>query len=716
MFQYFTLDNFEFKNKIVGVRVDINSPIIDGKVILNERITQSAVTLKELSDKGAKVVVLAHQGRAGKSDCVSLKEHAVLLSKEIGKSVDFISEIYSKKVEDKIKSLKAGDILVLENLRFSDDETDMKKKDNNILKLQTLFDFYVFDAFSVSHREQTSVVSFTKIPNIAGRLMERELLGLNKLVETKSPHMFVFGGAKPDDLVELIEADLKLGKVDQILLSGVIGEIALHIKGAYLGKKYDFLKEHEFLTSYDRIKVLLEKYPEKFLFPKDVAIFDGKTRVEISFADMKKGNELLDKYLINDIGKQTVDFYSSIMKSAGSIYFKGPAGNFEEKGLEVGTNGLIKAMVESKAFVFMGGGHSVTAVAKMNMLDKFGYVSLAGGALVVFLSGKDLPGVVVLEKSHARFDKVYEDFVVVGSNTQDMSITTSKNFNEIHLGDKVRIEDDVRTTIGGGGVNVSVCLSRLGAKVGYLGKISYENSEKIKDLLVKNKIVLIDSKISKRPVAKSIVVETKDEDRVIFTYRGQNEYLEIHDFNVNGFRSNNYYFNSLSGVSFSTSIELVKILKKKNKEITICYNPSSYLIKSEPKIKDFIKLSDILILNYEEAEELTGLNGVSNCIKKIKENVSKIVIITDGHNGSYAYDGKDETYVPAVIPKRVVDTTGAGDSFAATFFYFYVKGFGIKKSMQYAAINASANIEVKGSQDGLLYYEDILRLSDKEIK
>lgn len=709
MFKYFTLDNFEFKSKVVGVRVDINSPIIDGKVVLNERITKSALTLKELSDKGAKVVVLAHQGRAGKPDCVSLKEHCILLSKEIGKNVDFISEIYSKKVEDKIKSLKSGDILVLENLRFSKDEEDVKKKDNAILKLEPLFDFYVFDAFSVSHREQTSVVSFTKLPNIAGRLMEKELLGLNKLTQTKSPHMFLFGGAKPDDLVELIEADLKLGKVDQILLSGVIGEIALYIKGAYLGKKYAFLKEKEFLTSLDRIKGLLEKYPDKFLIPKDVAVFDGKNRIEISFTEMKAGNEILDKYLINDIGKQTVDFYSSIMKSAGSIYFKGPAGNFEETGLDTGTNGLIKAMVESKAFVFMGGGHSVTAAAKMNLLDKFGYVSLAGGALVVFLSGKNLPGVSVLEKSHDRFEKVYEDFVVVGSNTIDMSISTLKNFNEIHLGDKIRIEDDVRTTIGGGGVNVSVCLSRLGAKVGYLGKISYENIDKIKELLSKNKIVLIESKLSKRPAAKSFIVETKDNDRVIFTYRGQNEYLEISDFNINAFRSNNYYFNSLSSLSFKTSIELARILKKKNKEIVICYNPSSYLIKTESKILDFVKLSDILILNYEEAEELSGLTQVSNCLKKIKEYVSKIVIITDGQNGSYAYDGETEFYQKAIVPQKVVDTTGAGDSFAATFFYFYVKGYGIKKSLEYAAINASANVEVKGSQDGMLYYEDILK-------
>ena len=247
---------------------------------------------------------------------------------------------------------------------------------------------------SVSHRDQTSVNHFTKIPNIAGRLMEKELLGLNKLTDTKSLHMFVFGGAKPDDLVELIESDLKENKVDLVLLSGIIGEIALYIKGAYLGKKLDFFKKQEFLGSQDKIKLLLEKYADKFVLPKDVAVFDGTKRVEILVSDMVKSNKLLDNYLINDVGSKTVEYYSSVLKTAGSIYFKGPAGNFEEKFMDVGTKGILKAMIDSKSFVFMGGGHSVTAAKNYGFLDKFSYVSLAGGALVVFLSGKKLPGII----------------------------------------------------------------------------------------------------------------------------------------------------------------------------------------------------------------------------------------------------------------------------------------------------------------------------------
>lgn len=709
MFKYFTIDNFEFEGKTVGTRVDINSPIINKKVAPNERIVASAKTLKELSERGAKVVAMAHQGRAGTADCVSLKEHAKLLSKEVGKEVKFIPEIYSKKVEEKIKSLKEGEILLIENLRFCDDETHPKKKGNLILNLEKLFDFYVFDAFSVSHREQTSVTGFKKVPNIAGKIMQKELMGLNEIEETKRPHVFVFGGAKPDDLVELIESGLEKDEVDIIMLTGVIGEIALHIKGYDIGKKYDFLEEHKYIDSKEKIKKLLDKYSEKFVLPRDVAVEKNGKRIEIKLEEFEKHRNDLDEYLIQDIGKFSVEYLSTLLKSAGSIYFKGPAGNFELKGFDVGTKGVIKGIVNSGAFTFMGGGHSVTAAKNFNFLDKFSYVSLAGGALVKFLSGKKLPGVENLEQSHDRFEKVYEDFVVIGSNTMDIGLNVPEEFSQIQLGDKIKLNEDFKTSIGGGGVNVSVCLARLGAKVGYLGKMSHESFDRVKEVFDKNKVNLIKSKISKRPAAKSVLLDTKDNDRVIFTYRGQNSYLESSDFDINDFRSNHYYFNSLMGDSFDTLIETAKKIRKRNKQAVICYNTSSYIIKTEPKIKNLVKNVDILILNYEEAQELVGEGSISKCLREIKKLVSDLAVITDGANGAYAYDGKKEWFVKSYKPKRIVDTTGAGDCFAGTFFYFHSKGYGIKKSLHFAAKNASSVVSMKGTQDGLLYYEDVVK-------
>lgn len=709
MYRFFTLDSFDFKDKVVGVRVDINSPVIDGKVIDNERIKASAVTIKELVDKGAKVVVLAHQGREGKSDFVSLKEHSVLLEKYVKSKVEFVNEVYSKDVVDKVKGMKSKDVLLLENVRFVSDETDLKLKNNKIVMLESLFDFYVFDAFSVAHREQASVVGFTKIPVVAGRTVDKEVFGLNEILETKSPHIFVFGGAKPDDLVELLEVDLKLGKVDLVLLTGVIGELALYIKGCDVGAKLKFMKEHDFLSAKDRLKVLLDKYPSKFILPKDVALFDGKKRVEILVNEFSSNRNLLDKYLIQDVGSKTVDFYSKFLSNAGSIYMKGPAGNFEVKAFEFGTKEILNSIVKSKGFSFMGGGHSVSAASMFNVLDKFDYVSLAGGALVRFLSGKNLYGVDVLEESFKKFEHCNEEFIVVGSNVIDLGMNVPKYFSDISLGDKIKIDENFRKSVGGGGVNVSICLSRLGSKVAYLGKLSYECVDVIKETLDKNKVDLIASKLTKKPCAKSVLADTRDEDRVIFTYRGQNSDLEFSDFDFNSFRANGYYFSSLMETSFLTQLELAKRIKKKNSNAMICYNLSSYLILNESRVKSLVSLSDILVLNFEEAQSFTGESTVSGCLKKIKEIVSSVVIITDGSRGAFAFDGKKEIFVNAVKPSKVVDATGAGDSYAGTFFYFYMKGFGIRKAMEFAAKNASSVVSKKGAQDGLLYYEDIIK-------
>ncbi len=706
MFKYFTYENFDFKGKVVGIRVDINSPIIKGKVAPNERISASARSIKDLSDMGAKVVVLAHQGRKGKDDCVSLLEHSKLLEKELKRKVDFIPEIYSKKVESRVSSMKEGDILVLENLRFSDDEAEPKKKGNVILKLELLFDFYVFDAFSVSHREQASVVGFTKIPVVAGRLMQKELSGLNEIEETRSPHVFVFGGAKPDDLIVLMESALRDEVVDLVLLTGVIGEVGLYLKGYYLGKKIAFFEEHGFLECRKKLLDLMNKYSNRIVLPKDLA-FDVKgKRVEIEVKDLEKRKDVVDNYLSQDVGSKTVDYYSILMKGVGSIYFKGPAGNFELDRFEVGTKGVIKGIIESGAFSFMGGGHSVTAVKNLGFLDKFSYVSLAGGALVKFLSGKFLPGVVRLEESHEKFEKVFEDFVVVGSNTIDINLAVPRMFNEVHLGEKIKIDDDFKTSVGGGGINVSLCLSRLGGKVGYLGKLSYESIDRIKEVLDKNKISLVKSKVSKMPASKSVLIDLMDGDRVIFTFRGQNSSFAESDFNVEDFRSNYYYFNSLTRTGFSTLLDLAKKVRKRNSRAMICYNPSAYLIGNEPKLKNLLKQVDVLVVNYEEAQGIVGEGSVSECLRKMRKIIRKFAVITDGANGSYVYDGDKEYFMPSCKPKRIVDSTGAGDAYAGTFFYFYAKGYGVRRAMRYAAVNASSVLSKKGAQDGLMYYAD----------
>ena len=712
MFKHFTLDNFNLRGKIVGIRLDINSPIINGKIVYNERIARACKTLRELVKAGAKVVILAHHGRAGKPDCLSLKNHQVLIQGELKKKINFSKDLYHDNFSKRIPKLKNGEVLLLENLRFFDDETNLEKEDNKLDKLSEIFDYYIFDAFSVAHRKHKSVVGIKGVPIISGRTMERELLHLDKLDHTKKPHTYIFGGAKPDDLVILIEKSLKDKSVDKILLTGVIGEMALICKGYNLGCKIDMLKTYNYIENIDKFKEIFLKYENKFEIPKDVAIFDGKTRIEIPVdkLDEEENKKLVEKYLIQDIGTLTIDSYEKSIKRAGSIYYKGPQGNFEEPHFEKGTKQILKALSHAKGFTFMGGGHSVTAANMFNFLKKINYVSLAGGALVQHLSGINLPAFQTLKDSFKEFEKAHYDFIVLGSNTVDIKVDIPEKLSQIEIGEKIKVNENFKLSNGGGGINVSIALTKLNANVGYLGKISTEFRDLLDKTLSKNKIGLIESKETKRGVAKSILLQTKDKDRVIFTYRGQNDYLELEDFDYKKLNSNNFYLTALNGKSMVTQIKLIKLMKKKNKNSMFCYNPSAYLIKDEGRHLDkLIKLIDVLVFNFDEAKELTGDRDMSSCLRSVYSLGPKLIVITDGANGSYAYDGEKEVYQRPKPPKRIVDTTGAGDCFAATFFYFITKKYGVKASLQYASWNASALITKNGTSNGLLTFSELAK-------
>lgn len=520
--------------------------------------------------------------------------------------------------------------------------------------------------------------------------------------------MFLFGGAKPDDLLELLEQALPTKKVDTVLLSGVIGELALLCSGFDLGKKLEVLKSKGYLEAKSRVQALLDKYPKALIIPQDVAVVINGKRVEVVLEKGKK-SEILMKNVCQDVGSKTITLFSKILSQAGSVYFKGPAGNFEVKGFEKGTKGILSAINKNKTFAFMGGGHSVTAAEEFGALKNFSYVSLAGGAVVHFLSGKKLPGAVVLEESFIRGLPRDLSFVVVGSNTLDITVDLPEKFSQVLLGGKVKINNNFETFVGGGGMNVSVGLSRLGAKVGYVGKISQENEAKLVSKAKREKFDLFHSHISSEPCAKSIILDTKDSDRVIFTYRGQNSLLTIGDCDLSKIKKvKNFYFTALDGKAFLTQILLAKGIKRTEKGILICYNPSEYLIKSEKKIFELVKLSDVLVLNYEEAQLLSGKKKLIDCLQELKKYVSKVVVITDGSRGAYAYDGSVEFSIKAYHPSQVIDTTGAGDAFAGTFFFFYVKGVGIQKALEYAAKNSASECTIKGVQNGLLTYKQVI--------
>ena len=404
---FFTLDDFDVNGKTVLVRIDINAPYDSktGKIEDSERINAHAQTLRELAKKGAKVVVLAHQGRAGDEDFTTLSQHAEFLSKHAKKKVKYVPDLLGPTAQKEIQKLKPGKILLLENVRFLSEETlelspEEHAKSHFVRTLAPLAQLFVFDGFSVAHRSQCSVVGFSAVlPSCAGRVMQREYEGISKAAENaKHPNVYVLAGAKADDVFKLLKAGCESPHVDKLLTSGVIGQLCLIANGVDLGTPtMKFMQEQEFMSFVPKVQELLKKYPQKIELPLDLAVERHGKRVEVPVA------QLPVQEVTRDIGSKTAGHYAQILKTAASVYVKGPVGVYEEPNFELGTRTVFTAVGKSKAFSLMGGGHTVSALKKFNIpMKKVGYVSLAGGALLNYLIGNKLPALEALKSAAAR--------------------------------------------------------------------------------------------------------------------------------------------------------------------------------------------------------------------------------------------------------------------------------------------------------------------------
>ncbi len=405
MAKYKTLDDYNLKGKTVIARVDFNSEIDPEtkKVASDVRIKAHAdSTLKELAEKGAKTVVLAHQGRKGDPDYTTLKDHAATLQKLLPQTpVKYVDDLYGEKAKTAIKNLKNGEILVLENVRSWDPETksgtaEAQSKTVLVQNLAPLADLYISDAFSAAHRSHVSIVGFTPIlPSAAGRIMQRELTSLGKALEKpEHPCIYVMGGAKADDSLEISRYVLGNGVADYVLLGGVTAQLFLAAKGVDLGKPaMDFLAQKELTQYLPGIKALIEQFGDKIQTPTDLAINIYGDRAEITL-DMLPTN-----YAIFDLGHKTVEQYAKLIKAAKAIVVSGPMGVYENPQFNYGTKGVLTAIAESKAFSLAGGGNTIAAIEEYGLTKKIGYISTAGGALIEFLMGKKLPGVAALESA-----------------------------------------------------------------------------------------------------------------------------------------------------------------------------------------------------------------------------------------------------------------------------------------------------------------------------
>jgi len=404
MAEYKTLDDFNVKNKVVLVRVDFNSEIDPNtkKVTSDVRIKAHAeTTLKELAEKGARTVVLAHQGRKGDPDYTPLKQHAEILGKILKCPVKYVGDTYGDKAKEAVKALQGGEILVLENVRGFDGETkngtpEQHAKTELVQSLAPLADLFVNDAFAAAHRGHVSMVGFTAVlPSAAGRIMERELKSLAKALEKpEKPCVYVMGGAKADDSLEISKYVLGNGIADYVLVGGVTSQLFLAAKGVNLGKgNMAFLEKKELTGLIPGIKALMEQFKDKVQVPVDVALDMKGKRKEISV------NKLPTEYSIFDIGAKTVKNYADIILEAKSIVVSGPMGVYENKEFNYGTKKVLEAIANSKAFSLAGGGNTIAAIEEYGLTRKICYISTAGGALIEFLMGKKLPGVVSLENA-----------------------------------------------------------------------------------------------------------------------------------------------------------------------------------------------------------------------------------------------------------------------------------------------------------------------------
>jgi len=405
--KFLTMDDFDFREKTVLVRVDFNSPIDPQtkKILDDTRIRAHAeTTIRELVQKGAKTVILAHQGRPGSPDFTPLEQHAKILGKILDKPVKYVDDVFGEKAQEAVRKLKAGETLVVENVRTFADERKKGSPEEHarsefVKKLAPLADVFVNDAFAAAHRAHISIVGFTAVlPSAAGRIMERELKALSRVLENpEKPCVYIFGGAKADDSLKISQYVLENNIADHILTGGVISHLFLVAKRFNLGKpSMDFLEKEQVLGLVTGIQDLMKRYPGRIEVPADVAVEVEGKRKEMEVT------ELPTSHPIYDIGTKTTKNYGKIIKDAKSIVVSGPMGVYERREFMLGTKKTFEAVAASKAFSLVGGGHTVAATKELGLTDKISYVSTAGGALIEFLMGEALPGVMALEKAAAR--------------------------------------------------------------------------------------------------------------------------------------------------------------------------------------------------------------------------------------------------------------------------------------------------------------------------
>jgi phosphoglycerate kinase len=393
-----TIKDVDVRDKRVLVRVDFNVPLSDGQVEDDSRIRGTLPTIHYLKEQGARIVLASHLGRpkGERNDKYSLRPVAEHLSSLLEAPVQFANDCIGDEVKARVTGLRAGEVLLLENLRFHKEEE--ANDENFAAELASLCDVYVNDAFGAAHRAHASTAGITKHIKIAvaGLLMKKELDFLGRIVNNpEHPFVAILGGAKVSDKIPVINALIDR-RVDKILIGGAMAYTFFKAEGFTIGKS---LVENDKLDTAREIKQRAQEAGIQLILPSDHQVVDSfdplNSRKTIPIEFTNAGLVGLD------IGVETVNLFADALEDAKTIIWNGPMGVFEEKGFEEGTIGVARAVAEAAdrgATVVVGGGDSVAAIMQTGVADKITHISTGGGATLEFLAGDELPGVAALNE------------------------------------------------------------------------------------------------------------------------------------------------------------------------------------------------------------------------------------------------------------------------------------------------------------------------------
>lgn len=368
------IKNFDFKGKKVILRLDLNVPIKDGKILSEEKINSSLETINYIRDNGGKLIILSHLGKIKKEEDKLNNTLFIVYQNLLNKysNIYFSSSTHGKILENKIDLLNNGDILLVENTRFED--LQEKKESNCDEELSrywaSLGDIFINDAFGMTHRRHASNYGISKyLPSGIGFLIEKEIEGLKPIIHPSNPFIIIMGGAKVTDKLDVIKGILP--KCDHLLVGGGIAN-------TFLACKYNTGKSLIDADKIDELKLLLKEYNEKIIYPKDVVVEEnGKVREE-------QVDSLSDESIIYDIGSKTIEEYSKYINNAATIFINGTMGLYENPNYEKGTKEILKIIEESSGIKVAGGGDALASIEKFN-IKNLNYKSTGGGATLEYI-------------------------------------------------------------------------------------------------------------------------------------------------------------------------------------------------------------------------------------------------------------------------------------------------------------------------------------------